>query len=142
MHKAYKFRIYPTKSQEINLNKTFGCVRFLWNKHVASFNSFNIEGPVQKITSKLLKDIEQYSWLNEVSAGALQQKDRDFDEFRKQYFSKSRKRKVGRPSFKKRGMNDSFRLPNQKFTLNPTTNRIQLEKIGKVKIILDRVITI
>jgi putative transposase len=140
MHKAYKFRIYPTKSQETSLNKTFGCVRFLWNKHVASFNSFNIEGPVQKITSKLLKDVEQYSFLNEVSAGALQQKDRDFEEFRKQYFSKSRKSKVGRPSFKKRGRNDSFRLTNQKFYIKD--NRIQLEKIGKVKIVLDRVITI
>lgn len=140
MHKAYKFRIYPTKSQEINLNKTFGCVRFLWNKHVATFNSFNIEGPIQKITSKLLKDVEQYSWLNEVSAAALQQKDMDFFEFKKQYFSKSRTKKLGRPNFKKRGCNDSFRLPNQKFTLDQSDSRIRLEKIGKVKVVLDRVI--
>lgn len=139
MHKAYKFRIYPTKSQEVLLNKTFGCVRFLWNKHVAVFNSFGIEGPVQKITSKLLKDVEQYKFLNEVSAGALQQKDRDFEEFKKQYFSKSRAKKLGRPSFKKRGSNDSFRLTNQKFYIKDC--KIWLEKIGKVKIILDRVIS-
>ncbi len=29
MEKAYKFRIYPNKTQECLLQKTFGCVRFL-----------------------------------------------------------------------------------------------------------------
>ncbi|MBY6267908.1 MAG: hypothetical protein CW344_06400 [Parageobacillus thermoglucosidasius] len=31
-HKAYKFRLYPTKEQEQLLIKTFGCVRFVYNK--------------------------------------------------------------------------------------------------------------
>jgi putative transposase len=140
MHKAYKFRIYPTKFQENLLNKTFGCVRFVWNKHVSSFNSFGVEGPVQQVTSKRLKDTDSFSFLNEVSASALQQKERDFEEFKKQYFSKSRAKKLGKPKFKKRGQNESYRLPNQKFVLDQTSKRIRLEKIGKVKIVLDRVI--
>lgn len=32
MNKAYKFRIYPNKEQKIILAKTFGCVRFIYNK--------------------------------------------------------------------------------------------------------------
>lgn len=140
MHKAYKYRIYPTKSQEVLLNKTFGCVRFVWNKHVAAFNSFDVEGPVQQVTSKRLKDTDAFSFLNEVSASALQQKERDFEEFKKQFFNKNRKKKIERPRFKKRGLNDSYRLPNQKFSLDDSTSRIRLEKIGHVKIILDRVI--
>ncbi len=32
MNKACKFRIYPTKEQAILLTKTFGCVRFTYNK--------------------------------------------------------------------------------------------------------------
>ena len=31
MEKAYKFRIYPNKTQENLLQKTFGCVRFIYN---------------------------------------------------------------------------------------------------------------
>ena len=31
-NKAYKFRLYPTPEQEILLVKTFGCVRFVYNK--------------------------------------------------------------------------------------------------------------
>ena len=29
MERAYKFRIYPNKTQQILLQKTFGCVRFV-----------------------------------------------------------------------------------------------------------------
>ena len=140
MHKAYKFRIKPTKSQEVLLNKTFGCVRFVWNKHVAAFNSFGVDGPVQQVTSKRLKDTDTFSFLNEVSASALQQKERDFEEFKKQFFNKNRKKKIELPKFKKRGHNDSYRLPNQKFSLDQTSSRIRLEKIGHVKIVLDRII--
>lgn len=137
-HKAYKFRIYPTKGQETLLNQTFGCVRFLWNQHTAAFNSFSKEGPNRKVTSKLLKDSREYSWLNDVSAAALQQKDMDFAEFQKQHFDKKRKTKVGRPKFKKRGQKESYRLPNQKFSIDYAAKKIRLEKIGRVKVVIDR----
>ena len=32
MNKAYKFRIYPNEEQRILFAKTFGCVRFIYNK--------------------------------------------------------------------------------------------------------------
>lgn len=35
MNKAYKFRLYPNKEQEVLFNKTFGCVRFVYNKMLA-----------------------------------------------------------------------------------------------------------
>lgn len=31
MKKAHKIRIYPNSRQEIQFQKTFGCVRFYWN---------------------------------------------------------------------------------------------------------------
>ncbi|EGL83282.1 transposase IS891/IS1136/IS1341 family [Caldalkalibacillus thermarum TA2.A1] len=31
-NKAYKFRLYPTQEQAQLLAKTFGCVRFVYNK--------------------------------------------------------------------------------------------------------------
>ena len=35
MYRAYKFRIYPNKEQEIMFAKTFGCVRFIYNRMLA-----------------------------------------------------------------------------------------------------------
>lgn len=31
-NKAYKFRLYPTNEQAFAIRKTFGCVRFVYNK--------------------------------------------------------------------------------------------------------------
>lgn len=85
--------MYPTSSQEVLLSKTFGCVRVIWNACVESFNSYDKGlNPSPKIPCK--SDlISNKPWLNEVSAATLQQKQRDFIEFSKQYFNKSRKKR-------------------------------------------------
>ena len=134
--KAYKFRLYPNKEQEVLLNKTFGCVRYAWNQNVANFLSYNKEtnsNPEFKTSTELRNEIE---WMQEVSAAAIQQKELDFKEFKKQLFSKSRKNKIGFPKFKKKSNKQSYRLPNQKFKI--VNDKIQLEKIGKVKFVKDR----
>jgi len=135
--RAYKYRIYPTKRQEELLNKTFGCVRFYWNHLVATFRSYDKDkNPNPKY--KTAKEIRQeFEWMKEVSASALQQKEMDFKKYIKQFTNKKRKKKLGLPQFKKKGKSrDSYRLPNQKFKI--VGNKIQLEKIGKVRIIMDR----
>ena len=35
MLKSYKFRLYPNKEQELLIQKTFGCVRFVYNQCLA-----------------------------------------------------------------------------------------------------------
>ena len=35
MEKAFKFRIYPNKTQQVLLQKTFGCARFIYNHFLA-----------------------------------------------------------------------------------------------------------
>ncbi|HPQ23217.1 MAG TPA: RNA-guided endonuclease TnpB family protein, partial [Candidatus Paceibacterota bacterium] len=67
---------------------------------------------------------------------AIQQKEIDFKQFLKQFFSKKRKNKIGFPVFKKKNGRNSFKLPNQKFKI--IGNKIQLEKIGKVRMVIDR----
>ena len=138
--KAFKFKLDPTEEQCILLNKTFGCVRFVWNQLVEDFNNWNPAIEHIKVTEKTLKDNPEYSWLNEVSAASLQQKRRDFDETKHQYFNKQRKKKLGRPKFKCKGVKESYRLPNQKFHLDQDIAKIRLEKIGDISIILDRII--
>lgn len=31
INKAYKFRLYPNEKQKEMINKTFGCIRFVYN---------------------------------------------------------------------------------------------------------------
>lgn len=134
--KAYKFRIYPNKTQEVLLNKTFGCVRYTWNQNVASFLSYDKyanPAPIFKTSTELRKELD---WMREVSAAAIQQKEIDFKELKKQLFNKNRKTQLGHPKFKKKSNRQSYRLPNQKFKI--IGDRIQLEKIGKIKFIKDR----
>ena len=138
MIRAFKYRIYPNKSQKELISKTFGCIRVIWNANVESFNSYDKDNnPRPKIITKSDLVIDK-PWLNEVSAAAIQQKIRDFQETSKQFFSKTRKEKINRPSFKKKSGVQSYRLPNQKFSLD--NNRIRLEKIGWVKMSVDRII--
>ena len=136
MNKAFKYRIYPNRSQKKLLSKTFGCVRVIWNANVESFNSCD-EDNNSKLRVITKSDLTtDKPWLNEVSAAAIQQKIRDFREASKQFFSKTRKKKIGKPSFKKKSGNQSYRLPNQKFSLG--NGKIRLEKIGWIKMSVDR----
>lgn len=51
--RSYKYRMYPNKTQEELLAKTFGCVRVVWNACVDSFNSYNKEtNPNPKFPTK------------------------------------------------------------------------------------------
>jgi putative transposase len=134
--KAYKFRIYPNKSQETLLAKTFGCARFFWNQQVAVFNSYDKEtNPKPEFKSSTVVR-KEFQWMQEVSAAAIQQKEIDLKQFKKQFFSKTRKISVNRPKFKKKQKAQSFRLPNQKFTLK--NSKLRLEKIGWIKVKQDR----
>lgn len=144
--KAFKYRIYPTKEQEVFLSKTFGCVRFVWNQLVSNFNSFSKDGPNQVVTEKTLKDNPEYAWLNEVISYALQQKRMDFDETKNQFFNKSRKVKIGRMKFKSKGSKDSFRIPVASLaggvkSIDLDSSKLKLPKMSALKMVVDRKFT-
>ena len=46
---AFKYRIYPNKEQELLINKTFGCVRFVYNTILYTANKFYEETGKNKI---------------------------------------------------------------------------------------------
>ena len=127
--RAQKFRFYPTKSQEELLAKTFGAVRFFWNKRIEAFNNLNGPG-FGSCSIKELKEV--YPWLTEVSYNALEQKNQDWIATKKQYFSKTRKIKLGRPKFKSKHGKQSFRLSQNGYAV--TANGLKLAKLGFVKI--------
>lgn len=144
--KAYKYRLYPTKSQAQYLDQVFGDVRFVWNKLVENFYSYSSFGPNRPMDEKILKDDPNHPWLKESISYALQQKRIDFEEFKKQHFNKNRKKKIEKPRFKKKGIaKDSFRIPGQKIGYNNgidfENNTIKIPKLGKVKVVIDRIST-
>lgn len=136
--KTYKYRIYPTKRQQELFEKTFGCVRFLWNKNVECFNSFGSENEIKFRTSTELRN--DFEFLKEVSSAALQQKEMDFKEYKKNFFKKAKEGKANkyRPNFKSKNLYNKYRLPNQSFDI--VGNRIRVGKVGYVKFIEDRAI--
>ena len=67
---AFRYRIYPNKEQEVLINKTFGCVRFVYNTILYAANKFYEETGINKIiTPASLKSENQF--LKEVDSLAL-----------------------------------------------------------------------
>ena len=55
MNKAYRVRLYPTQKQEVLINKTFGCVRLVWNT-LLDKNIKGFENEVKPIFLKILNN--------------------------------------------------------------------------------------
>jgi putative transposase len=111
MFKSYKFRLYPTKTQEVLLNKHFGAVRFIYNlglevKQIAYTNhNVNLSGfdLINQIPN-LKKDL---TWLTEIGSNSLQQSIIDLDKAYTSFY-----KKIGNyPCFKKKSEKGSFRIP-------------------------------
>ena len=131
---SYKFRIYPTKDQSTKIDETFRSVKFIWNKNVEIFNSYKKGEKLNYKSTTILR--QEFEFLQNISAGALQQMERNFQDTLKQFFNKKRKKKLGRPQFKKE--QSSYQLPNKKYDIR--VNKIRLEKIGLVNIEINRTI--
>lgn len=132
IHKAFKFRLYPTAIQEQLLNQTFGCVRVVWNQRVEVFRSWDPEQAL--VPKKTIKEMKvDKPFLAEVPYNALEQKLLDWEQTKKQYFNKKRKVKLGRPDYKKRNRRQSFRLSVNGFRVKE--NKIFASKFGKLKLV-------
>lgn len=78
-YKAYRYRFYPTPDQEQNLAKTFGCVRYVYNRSLRYRQDawYERQENVSYLQNSALltgwKKDPEHSWLNEVSSVPLQQ---------------------------------------------------------------------
>jgi putative transposase len=79
MRTAYKCRAYPDPAQASVLNRTFGCVRVVWNRTLA-WRRQRYQAEITRTTYvqasahlTALKATDELTWLNEVSAVPLQQ---------------------------------------------------------------------
>ena len=99
MNKAFAFRIYPNKEQRILLAKTFGCVRFIWNKMLSDKKDcYETTGKCLKTTPAKYKG--EYPFLSEVDSLALANEQLSLEKAYKNFWNG--KGKVGFPRFKSR----------------------------------------
>lgn len=123
MLKAYKYRIYPNNEQKLFFAKTFGCVRFIYNKMLAD----KIEH--YKETKKSLKNgpaqyKKEFEWLKDVDSRALCHSQLNLEAAYKNFF---RDKSVGFPKFKKKRNYLSYTTSSP--TIKFEKNYIKLPKL-------------
>jgi len=137
-YKAYKFRIYPTKEQEILIAKTIGCSRFVFNHFLAkwdetykatgkglSYGSCSKEIPILK---------QEFEWLKEVDSTSMQTSVKHLADAYDRFFKKQNER----PRFKsKRNPVQSYKTNIQGKSQLPEVsiieNKLKLPKLKWVR---------
>jgi len=135
MIKAYKYRLHPNNEQITFFEKSFGCVRFVYNWSLNQrIEAYQKDGTriswvesCKRLTE--LKKQEETKWLCEVSIQSLQSSIRNMDCAFTRFF----REKKGFPKFhsKKQGK-FSFQLV-QRVSIDFNTHKVKLPKIGEVK---------
>lgn len=149
--KGYKYRIYPNEEQKVQINKTFGCCRFVYNHFLAM--RIELYKTEQKSLSKtdynnhcnrVMK--KKYPWLREIDKFALTNSIYNLDSAYQNFFREIKKgnSNQGFPKFKsKRNNNKSYKtnLTSNNIELDFTNNQIKLPKLKWVECKLHRKFT-
>lgn len=135
MEKAYKFRIYPNKTQQTLIQKTFGSCRFVYN-HFLDLRQREYKENHKSLSyydmSKLLTQLKgELEWLKEPDKDALQKSLKDLDNAYKNFFKKN----ANYPKYKsKKNRHKSYRTNCTNSNIKFLGKYIQLPKLGYVKI--------
>jgi len=131
MNKSFKIRIYPNQEQQVLIDKTFGCVRYVYNRILKfkqkAYNVFELKLNYVKTSSILTKLKQRKSWLCEVDAVALQQCLRDLDAAYIKFFDGA-----GYPNFKSKRGKNSYRTVGY-LQLDQENKKIRTPKVGWIK---------
>ena len=138
MNRAYKFRLYPNKEQRIMFAKTFGCVRFIYNRMLADKIAYYREtGKTLHTTPAQYKS--EFEFLKEVDSLALANAQLNLESAYKNFFCK---RHSGFPCFKsKKKSRMRYTTNNQHGSVRIENGKLRLPKIGFVKIVQHRAMT-
>lgn len=142
MLKAYKYRIYPNNEQKIQIAKTFGCCRFVYN-HTLAYRKEVYEKEKKSVSktdcnnycNRELK--KAYEWLKEVDKFALTNAIYNMDAAYQKFFRKN----AGYPKFKSKHDNHksyTTNFTNGNITVDFEGNRVKLPRLKGVKAKLHR----
>ncbi|RRJ54807.1 transposase [Paenibacillus oralis] len=134
VHKAYKFRIYPSQDQVVLINKTIGCSRFVFNHFLGLWNeAYRSTGKglsYAACSAELTKLKQELEWLKEPDKFSLQNALKNLADSFNRFFRKQ----TDAPRFK------SKKNPVQSYQTNYTNgnisiigNKMKLPKLGLVR---------
>lgn len=138
--KAYKYRLYPNKEQEVLLSKHFGCARYVYNwglskkieayeKDKKSISCFDLTNMLVEVKRK-----EETEWLKEVNSQSLQMSLRNLDNAFVRFF----REKKGFPKFKsKKDGKQSFQVP-QHGSIDWEKGKLFIPKFSPISVVLHR----
>ncbi|MEH2000013.1 MAG: IS200/IS605 family element RNA-guided endonuclease TnpB [Nostoc sp.] len=142
IQKAFKVTLIPNHNQEVLINKTIGCARFIYNRFLAlkqelyqtEQKTLSYNACSQRLTL-LKKEIE---WLKEVDKFALQNSLKNLETAYKNFFADLKKVKgkkgAGFPKFKKKhGCKQSYKTNLTNGNIQVIENKCKLPKLGWVK---------
>jgi len=137
LNKAYKFRLYPTEEQKTMFAKTFGCVRFIYNKMLADkIEHYNTTKQTLHNTPAQYKT--EFKWLCEVDSLALANAQLNLQSAYNNFFKNP---KTNFPRFKSKKSNKCSYTTNCVNTNIVVKNGyIKLPKVGYVKMKQHRLI--
>lgn len=129
MNKSFKVRIYPTKEQQVLLEKTFGASRFVYNHFLKLkqylYQEFKIK-ITYKHTSKMLTELKrQKQWLRVPDKWALQNALKDLDNAYTKFYNGS-----GYPKFKRKDDKNSYRT---NYRIKIDNSFITIPKVGLLR---------
>lgn len=133
MLRAIKYELKPNSSQRELIRKTCGCCRLVYNtmldRKIKAYKENKTNLSSYELINALGQLKEEKDFLKDVPSQSLQQAILNMDSAYKAFFKKHN----GFPKFKKKGTNDSFRIPSPcKIDYNKWIAKIA--KLGDVKI--------
>ena len=141
MLQAYKYRMYPSRTQVPLLLRHIHACRFVYNhsleQKIRAYEQAGKRLSCFDLNNQLPALKEEHAWLTEVNSQSLQYANRNLDNAFTRFF----REKKGFPKFKsKRNPIQSFQVP-QHYRVDFIHNRIKLPKIGEVKTVIHRTFT-
>lgn len=137
INRAYKFRLYPNEEQKIMFAKTFGCVRFVYNRMLED-KIKHYQETKEKLNNTPAQYKPEFEWLREVDSLALANAQINLQSAYNNFF---RSPKIGFPKFKsKRKDKNSYTTNNQNGSVSIINGKLKLPKVGLVKMVQHRVI--
>lgn len=137
VQKSIRVRLYPTEEQEVLIDKTIGCCRFVHNQTLEnckqSYEQTQHFPSKNERSANLVPLKEIHEFLKEVDSAALQQSVRDLNSALDSFFRN--RNYFGFPKFKsKHSRKQSYRTPYNSGNADVVDNKhIKLPKLGRVK---------
>lgn len=140
INRAYKFRLLPTKEQDVLLKKHIGCARYAFNWALDTKKTFYEQNkktlPYAELSRMWTQHKQKNKFLSEVSKWATANALRNVEQAFVNFFRRiKQKQKPGYPKFKnKKYSRQSCTFTNDKKAIALDDDKIKLPVIGLVKI--------